>query len=191
METFCTEEPLLVRGFNINFSPKEKFPKKKTLLNISFLNIAAETPGEQLTEYLSQYAYIVGTPLHIRKDHDEIPYYIGTRVHQVNRLYQHLPRHINEMFGQTVLCIYDNQPTNQFRQRNNTNRSYYYRQRTTKHYPTQNEGNTNAITTPIPKTKAKAKTNKNNNNRKQLQQLTMKYNNKIKLKTKIKNKKKQ
>ena len=46
METFCTEEPLLVRGFNINFSPKEKFPKKKTLLNISFLNIAAETPDE-------------------------------------------------------------------------------------------------------------------------------------------------
>ena len=30
METFCTE-PLLVRGFNITFSPRKKFPKKKTL----------------------------------------------------------------------------------------------------------------------------------------------------------------
>ena len=47
------------------------------------------------------------------------------------------------MFGRTVLCIYDNQPTNQSRLRNNTNRSYYHRHRTTNHYPTQNEGNTN------------------------------------------------
>ena len=31
METFCTE-PLLVRGFNITFSPKKKFPKKKNTL---------------------------------------------------------------------------------------------------------------------------------------------------------------
>ena len=36
-----------------------------------------------------------------------------------------------------------NQPTNQPRQRNNTNRSYCHRQRTTNHYPTQNKGNTN------------------------------------------------
>ena len=47
------------------------------------------------------------------------------------------------MFGRTVLCIYDNQPTDQPRQRNNTNRSYCHRQRTTNHYSTQNEGNTN------------------------------------------------
>ena len=110
IETFCTE-PLLVRGFNIASSPKKKFPKKKTLLNISFRNIPAETPDEPLTEYLSQYADIVGPPLHIRKDHDGIPYYTGTRVYQVNRLYQHLPRQIKKMFGRTVLCIYDNQPT--------------------------------------------------------------------------------
>ena len=121
MEPFCTEL-LLVRGFNITFSLKKNFPKKKTLLNISFLNIPAETPDERLTEHFSQYADIVGTPLHIRKDHDGIPYYTGTQVYQVNRLYQHLPRHINEMFGWTVLCIYENQPTDQPRQRNNTNK---------------------------------------------------------------------
>ena len=86
METFCTE-PLLVQGFNITFRPKKNFLKKKTLLNISFLNILAETPDEPLTEYLSKYADIVGTSLHIRKDHDGIPYYTGMRVYQVNRLY--------------------------------------------------------------------------------------------------------
>ena len=110
METFCTE-PLLVKGFNITFSPQKNFPKKKTLLNISFLNIPAEKPNEPLTEYLSEYADIVGTPLHIAKDHHGIPYYTGTLVYQVSKLYQHLPRHINDMFGRTVLCIYDNQPT--------------------------------------------------------------------------------
>ena len=40
------------------------------------------------------------------------------------------------------LFIYDNQPTDQPRERNNTNRSYYHRQRTNR-YPTQNERNTN------------------------------------------------
>ena len=75
-------------------------------MNISFVNIPAETPDEPLTEYLSQFANIVRNPLHIQKDHDGIPYYTGTRVYQVNRLYQHLPRHINNMFGRSVLCIY-------------------------------------------------------------------------------------
>ena len=143
METFCTE-PLLVRRFNNTFRPKKDFPKKrKTLSNISFLNIPAETPDEPLTEYLSQFADIVGNPLHIQKNHERIPYYTGTRVYQVNRLYQHIPRHINDMFGQSVLCIYDNQLTDQPRQRKNTNRFYYHRQRTTNRYPTENERNEN------------------------------------------------
>ena len=96
------------------------------MLNISFLNIPAETPDEPLTEYLSQIADIVGNPLHIQKDHDGIPHYTGTRVYQVNRLYQHIPRHIKDMFGRSVLCIYDNQPTDQPRPRNNTPKSENY-----------------------------------------------------------------
>ena len=40
------------------------------------------------------------------------------------------------------LFIYDNQLTDQPRERNNTNRSYYHRQRTNR-YSTQNERNTN------------------------------------------------
>ena len=141
METFYSE-PLLVKGFTITFSPKNKTPKTKTLLNISFINIPAETPDEPLTEYLQQYADIVGTPLHIQKDYNGIPYYTGTRVYQVNRLYQHIPRQIKDMFGRTILCIYDNQHTDNFKKRNNTKKSYYYKQRTTRHYPTQNKEDT-------------------------------------------------
>ena len=67
MESFCTE-PLLVRGFNNTFRPKKDFPKKrKTLLNISFPNIPAKTPDEPLTEYLSQFANIVGNPQKSKK----------------------------------------------------------------------------------------------------------------------------
>ena len=52
------------------------------------------------------------------------------------------------MFGRTVLCIYDNQPTDQPREKNNTNRSYYPRQRTTNRYSTANEENTNSDNQP-------------------------------------------
>ena len=83
------------------------------------------------------------TPKNPKKKHDRIPYYTGTRVCQVNRLYQHIPNHINNMLGQSVLCIYNNQLTDQPRQRNNTNRSYYHRQRTTNRYLTEDERNEN------------------------------------------------
>ena len=81
-------------------------------------------------------------PTHM-KDHNGIPHHTGTRAYQANRPQQHLPRQSKEMIGRTVLCNYDNQPIDQSRQRNNTNRSYYHRPRTTNHYPTQNEGNMN------------------------------------------------
>ena len=112
-------------------------------MNISFLNIPAETPDEPVTEYLSQFPDMVGNALHIQKDHVGIPYYTGTQVYQVNRLYQHLPRYINDMLGRSVLCIYNNQLTDQSSERNNTNRSHYHRERTTDRYSTQNERNTN------------------------------------------------
>ena len=47
------------------------------------------------------------------------------------------------MFGRNVLCIYDNQPTDQPGERNNINRSYYHRQGITNRYSTQNKRNTN------------------------------------------------
>ena len=79
MEAFCSD-PLLVRGFNINLLPEKNFPTKKkyNLLNISFINIPSKIPDEPLTDYLSQYADIVGEPLYIQKDHQGIPYFNGT-----------------------------------------------------------------------------------------------------------------
>ena len=191
METFCTE-PQLVRGFNITFRPKKDFPKKKkTLLNISFLNIPGETPNIYPNSPTSlEPSYI------FEKTTTEFQITTGTRVYQVNRLYQHLPRHINDMFGRTVLYIYDNQPTDQPREKNNTNRSYCPRQRTTNRYSTTNEENTNSDNQPDsesknqqeqqqqePNTKpqmkhsskTKPKTENKNNNRKTLQLEKLKH----------------
>ena len=108
METFCLE-PLLIRGFNIAFRPEKKFPRKKRLLNISFINIPPETPDEPVTEFLNEYADIVGFPLHISKEYNGIKYYTGTRCYQVEKLHSHIPR-LNNMFGRTVICIYYGQP---------------------------------------------------------------------------------
>ena len=83
METFCTE-PLLVRGFNITFCPKKDFPrKKKTLLNISFLNIPAETPDESLTEYYCNSLILLETPYILKKTTTE---YLTTPVPESSRL---------------------------------------------------------------------------------------------------------
>lgn len=83
MQIFCTE-PLLLKGYNINFRPQNFFSKKtKTLLNIYFINVPTETPDQPLTDYLSEYADIVGEPLYIQQGHNGIPYYNGTRVYQV------------------------------------------------------------------------------------------------------------
>ena len=104
METFCTES-LLVRGFNNNFRPNKQFPVKRKLLNISFLNVPPETPDELLNDFLSDYADIVGEPLHIEQEYSGILYYNGTSVYQVKVLHQHIPRNIHGMFGRTAMCL--------------------------------------------------------------------------------------
>ena len=111
MELFCTE-PLQIGNHYIRFRPDTKFlkPKQKhQLLNISFLNVPTEAPDEALTEFLEQYADIQGKPFYPQKDYQGIPYNTGTRVYQVSKLYQHIPRYIQNMFGRTVKCIYDKQ----------------------------------------------------------------------------------
>ena len=125
MEAFCTE-PLLVRGWNISFRPSKNFPQKKKLLNISFLNIPSETPDEHLTDFLNQYADIVGTLLYIKKEYKGIYYMTGTRVYQVTKLHQHKPHILLNMFGRTIICIYDNQPINQQRKTTYRNRTLTY-----------------------------------------------------------------
>ena len=111
MELFCTE-PLQIGNHFIRFRPDAKFVKPKQkhqLLNISFLNVPTEAPDEALTELLEQYADIQGKPFYPQKDYQGIPYNTGTRVYQVSKLYQHIPRYIQNTFGRTVKCIYDKQ----------------------------------------------------------------------------------
>ena len=111
MEIFCTE-PLQIGNHFIRFRPDAKFIKPKQthqLLNISFLNVPTEAPDKALTEFLQQYADIQGKPFYPQKDYQGIPYNTGTRVYQVPKLYQHIPRYIQNMFGRTVKCIYDKQ----------------------------------------------------------------------------------
>ena len=48
----------------------------------------------------------------------------GTRVYQVKTLHHHIPLVLHNMFGKTLLCIYDDQPINQQRK---TKTTYRYR----------------------------------------------------------------
>ena len=47
--------------------------------------------------------------------HDGITYCTGTRVYQVTKLHQHIPRKLYNMFGKTIICIYNDQPNNNSR----------------------------------------------------------------------------
>ena len=111
METFCTEH-LITKGFDIEFRP-DKVKKEQTrdnLMDVSFLNILLGTPEDLVTDFLNTYADIRGTPLYIKKNHNGVEYCTGTRVYQVIGIYQRIPRYLPNMFGRTILCIYDTQP---------------------------------------------------------------------------------
>lgn len=111
METFCTEH-LITQGLAIEFRPS-KVKKEQTrdnLMDVSFLNIPLETPKELVTDFLNTYADTRGTPLYIKKNHDGVEYCTGTRIYEVTGIYQHIPRYLPNMFGRTILCIYDAQP---------------------------------------------------------------------------------
>ena len=47
--------------------------------------------------------------------HDGITYCTGTRVYQVTKLHQHIPRKLYNMFGKTIICIYNDQTNNNSR----------------------------------------------------------------------------
>ena len=79
-------------------------------MNISFQNILPETPEQIITEFLEMHADIEGSPFQVRKIYNSIEFCTGTRVYQVTRLYQHIPRRLPNMFGRSVVSIYDKQP---------------------------------------------------------------------------------
>ena len=114
MEQFCCE-PLSIQGFNITFYPEGTIKRKppKRLMNVSLINITPETPEQIVTEFLEEYADIEGTPMYVKKSHNGKTYCTGTRVYQINKLYQHVPRRLPNTFGRTIICIYDLQPEQQ------------------------------------------------------------------------------
>ena len=105
-------EPLSIQGFNVTFYPesRKKRPPPKRLMNVSFINILPETPEEIVTELLEQYADIEGTPMYVKKTHNGRTYCTGTRIYQITKLYQHIPRRLPNTFGRTIVWIYDLQP---------------------------------------------------------------------------------
>lgn len=70
-----------------------------------------KTPAQILTEYLNEFADLKGTVFYPREKDNGIKHCTGTRVYQVSKLHQHLPRMIQNMFSKTILCIYDEKPT--------------------------------------------------------------------------------
>ena len=125
MEQFCCE-PLSIEGINITFYPDRKKAAKppRRLMNISLINIPPETPEAIVTEFLEQYADIEGTPMYVTKTHNGKKYCTGTRVYQITKLFQHIPRRLPRLFGRTIVCIYDIQPERvQYEQRCQNNRT--------------------------------------------------------------------
>ena len=107
-----------------NSTPELKQPKEERLLNISFLNVLPETPEEILTEYLNGYADIKGTAYYPKKNYDGIQYCTGTRLYQVIKLHEHMPRLIHNIFGRTVICIYKEQPEEKQKNKNTKRTNY-------------------------------------------------------------------
>ena len=100
-------------------------------MNISLINIPPERPEQIVTEFLESYADIEGKPMDVQKTHNSKTYCTGTRVYQINKLYQHIPRRLPNMLGRTIICIYHIQPEEQEyyererKQRQQNNRTQY------------------------------------------------------------------
>ena len=61
-------------------------------MNVSFQNIAPETPEQRVTDFFETCADIEGSPLYVRKTYNGVELTTGTRVYQVTNLYQHIPQ---------------------------------------------------------------------------------------------------
>ena len=106
METFCTE-PLKSQDYSVQFKPDFR---KRPRVNIeyeyiSFLNVPSEVDEDAMTDFVKQYATVVGNPQYPQKSLDGIHYMTGTRVYRVHSITKHIPR-IVEIFGCKIKCIY-------------------------------------------------------------------------------------
>ena len=124
MEIFCCET-LEIKDFTISFSPNITKPRRPRLLNISLLNIPPEPPEDTVTEFINEYADIEGFPFYPKKTYNGVFFCTRTRVYQVSKLHQHIPRKLYNMFGRTVICIYNDQPNRNQRELQRLKRTYY------------------------------------------------------------------
>lgn len=85
METFCSE-PLQVNDYSVPFLPD--FRKRRRIYYdytyISFLNLPWEADEEAITDFVQQYATVVGNPRYPVQSFDGIEYMTGTRVYRVH-----------------------------------------------------------------------------------------------------------
>ena len=124
METFCTE-PLKIQDYSVQFKPD--FLKRSRVYieyhYISFLNVPSEADEDAMTDFVKQFATVVGNPRYPQKSLHGIHYMTGTRVYRLHSIQEHIPRVI-DLFGRKIKCIYTSQPEYQdFIQRQKTERN--------------------------------------------------------------------
>ena len=113
METFCTD-PLTVRDYSITFKPdfrKNNFRYQEPE-TISFLNVPSEADEDSMTQFVQQYAVVIGQPRYPTETINDIQYLTGTRIYRVHSRREHIPR-IIKLFGRQIQCIYTKQPEQQ------------------------------------------------------------------------------
>ena len=65
-----------------------------------------------MTQYVQQYAAVIGRPRYPTEDINDIEYRTGTRIYRVHSRREHILR-IVKLFGRQIKCIYTNQPEQQ------------------------------------------------------------------------------
>ena len=97
METFCTN-PLTIKNFS----------KRPTRYNepetISFLNVPSEADEGSMTQFVQQYAVVIGKPRYPVETINDIEYLTGT-IYRVHSRGEHILR-IVKLFGREIQCIY-------------------------------------------------------------------------------------
>ena len=113
IETFCTN-PLTVKNFSLTFKPDVS--KRPTRYNepetISLLNVPSEADEDSMTQFVQQYAVVIGKPRYPVETINDIKYLTGARIYRVHSRREHIPR-IVKLFGRQIQCIYTQQPEQQ------------------------------------------------------------------------------
>ena len=130
METSCSEALTVKENFQIPFLPdfRRKHRKPIQLIYISFLNVLSEADKESLTQFVQQFATVLGFPRYPTKTHENIEYFTGTRIYREVNITKHISR-FNFLFGRQIKCIYTGQPEQKnFQKKTTVQQDYTKRQ---------------------------------------------------------------